>query len=212
MDRGRRSRSVQRRGHPEPDQRPERPEPRDRVHTRIIASATDPRPVSSPGASASGPAGSATDPAGDVRPGYIDITRMNAGAASGALALGLDLADTVPPGSPAVGQVAYVFYLDVDGDGAWDYTVTLGLLPGGGYQPSFVDRTSSKKLEGAAFPGTAQLEGQHVSLTVRLDAMGCPATIAVQGAATQTKGGVRAGDAVPDATDQWVMTQTGCPA
>ncbi len=147
-----------------------------------------------------------------MKPGYIDITRLDVGTAAGAVTLGLDLAGSVPPGSPAVGQVAYVFYLDVDGDGAWDDTATLGLLPGGGYQPRFVDRTSGKTLDGAAFPGTAQLEGQRVSLTVRLDAMGCPATIAVQGAATQTKGGVRADDAVPDATDQWVTTRTGCPA
>lgn len=169
-----------------------------------------PAPATSP-STAPGADATASDGRADVSPGYLDITRMTVAVASDVLTLGLDLADSVPTGSPAVGQLAYVFSLDVDGDGAWDYTATLGLLPGGGFQPTLLDRRSGVRLDGSAFPGTARLDGSHVSLTVRLDAIGCPRAIAVRGASEQTKGGLRAGDTVPDASDQWIALKTGCP-
>jgi len=136
---------------------------------------------------------------------------MHVAADNGALTLDLILADSVPTGSPDVGELAYVFSLDVDGDGAWDDNVTLRLFPGGGFQPTLLDRRKSVTLEGSDYPGTAHLEGSRVSLTLRLDAIGCPATLSVRGASEQTKGGVQAGDSVPDAIARWVTTKAGCP-
>ena len=157
-------------------------------------------------------AAEATDAAGDVTPSYLDIVALRAGAeaGSGTLTLGLDLAGAVPPGSPAVGQLAYVFSLDVDGDGVSDHTATLKLVPEGGFRPSLVARTGGSPREGPDYPGTADLTGSTVSLTLRLDAIGCPARVGVRAASQQTKAGVTAGDAVPDASDGWIAVSTDC--
>jgi len=169
-------------------------------------------PVSTPlpSVSAAASAGTTIDGAGDVTPSYLDIVAMRAGAEAGSLTLGLDLAAAVPAGSPAVGQLAYHFYLDVDGDGAWDYTAALKLVPEGGFRPSLVGRGSTPPLEGPAFPGTANLAGSTISLMLRLDAIGCPSSVGVRADSQQTKAGATAGDQVPDAPDAWIPVATGC--
>ena len=167
-------------------------------------------PVPSPSASEAASDGTTIDGTGDVTPGYLDIVAMRAQAASGSLELGLDLAAAVPPGSPGVGQLAYAFQLDVDGDGEWDYTATLKLVPGGGFQPGLARRSSGQPLEGPSFPGTANLAGSTISLTLRLDAIGCPATVGIRATSQQRKGGTTAGDEVPDASGAWIQVPTGC--
>jgi len=147
-----------------------------------------------------------------VTPSYLDIVALNAEADAGSrtLSLGLDLAGAVPSSNPSVGQLAYVFYLDVDGDGAWDYTATFKLVPEGGYRPSLATSAGGAPREGPDYPGTAALAGSTVSLTLRLDAIGCPPRVSVRAASQQTKAGVTAGDTVPDASDAWIPVTTGC--
>jgi hypothetical protein len=163
-----------------------------------------------PTTSPAGSGGPTLDRAGDMTPGYLDIVAMRVDAASASLDLALDLAAAVPPGSPSVGQLAYMFYLDIDGDRAWDVTVALKLVPEGGFRPSFIDRRSGRTLEGPQYPGAASLTGSTVSLTLRLEAIGCPPMVGVRAASQQTKGGSTAGDEAPDATGAWVEVATGC--
>jgi len=169
-----------------------------------------PLPAASAVASPVASAGFTVDGSGDVTPSYLDIVAMRAGAESGSLTLALDLAGAVPAGNPSVGQLAYVFYVDVDGDGAWDYTATFKLVPEGGYRPSLATRAGGAGREGPDFPGTAALAGSTVSLTLRLDAIGCPASVGVRAASQQTKAGATAGDTVPDASDAWIPVTTDC--
>jgi hypothetical protein len=166
---------------------------------------TDPTPATSSSAS------SVADGPGEVIPRYLDIVGMRAEAAPGMVTLALDLADAVPAGSPQVGQLAYSFYLDVDADGAWDYTASLALVPEGGFRPALIDRRSGGRLEGPRYPGTANLAGRSITLTVQLDAIGCPPVVGVRAASEQTKGGSTAGDQVPDAIGEWIPVATDCP-
>jgi hypothetical protein len=151
------------------------------------------------------------DPSGDATPDYLDIVRLRADAASGDLTLALDLAGAVPPGSPAVGQLAYTYSIDVDGDGTPDYAVALTLLPGGGFQPSLTDLRTGARLEGSAYPGSATTAGRSITITLRLDAIRCPTSLHLRAASVQTKGGVRSGDSVPDASTDWIQVATDCP-
>jgi hypothetical protein len=151
------------------------------------------------------------DPSGDATPDYLDIVRLHADAASGDLTLGLDLAGAVPPGSPAVGQLAYTYSIDVDGDGTPDFTVALTLLPGGGFQPSLTDLRTGARLDGSAYPGSATTAGRNITITLRLDAIGCPPSLHLRAASVQTKGGVKSGDSVPDASTDWIKVATDCP-
>jgi len=150
------------------------------------------------------------DPTGDATPGYLDIVRMRPDASSGQLTLTLDLAAAVPTGSPQVGELAYIFWLDVDGDGAPHYAAALALLPGGGFAPSLVNIRTGVKLEGGAYPGTANLAGRSITLTLPLAKLGCPPTLHVRAASEQTKGGTKSGDTVPDVATDWIPVATGC--
>lgn len=180
----------------------------------IAAIVTPPAASSSPlplATSTITPVNTAADGSGDATPAYLDISRLRVEATGGLLTLVLDLAAAVPPGSPEVGQLAYVFSLDVDGDGAWDHTATLRLVPEGGFRPTLVDRRSGVRLEGAAYPGTANLAGRSVTLTVPFAALGCPPIVGVRAASEQTKGGTTTGDTVPDAETEWIQVSSGCP-
>jgi hypothetical protein len=152
------------------------------------------------------------DGTGEVTPGYLDIVRMRVQAVPEVLTLSLDLAAAVPTGSPEVGQLAYMFYLDVDADGVWDYSATLSLVPESGFRPTLTDRRTGQRSGGPDYPGTATLADRSLSLTVQLEALGCPATVRVRGASEQTKGGAKAGDQVPDATGEWIAVTTRCTA
>lgn len=122
----------------------------------------------------------------------------------------MSMAAAVPTGTPAVGQLAYRFYLDADNDGVWDRMAALESAAGGGFIPVLVDRRTGERLEGARYPGTANLAGRLISLTVRLEDLGCPPVIGVRGTAEQTKGGSSVRDEVPDAADAWTRIDTDC--
>jgi hypothetical protein len=154
---------------------------------------------------------SATDAAGDVTPGFVDILALGADGLPGSLNLSMTLAADVPPGSPVVGQLAYSFDLDIDGDGTADYTATLALVPGGGFGPTLLDKRTGSKLAGPDFPGTANVAGRTITLTVRFEALGCPSTVGVRGASQQMRAGTTAGDQVPDSPGSWVTVTAACP-
>jgi hypothetical protein len=170
------------------------------------ASAASPSPTTA----SIGSVNATADRAGDASPGYLDISQLRIGAASGQLTLGLDLAAAVPTGSPSVGLLAYTFSIDVDGDGAWDYRATLSLVPEGGFRPSLANRRTGQTLEGSAYPGTANMAGQSITLTVPLATLGCPPVVHVRAASERTQGGTTSGDTAPDASADWVLVSTGC--
>jgi len=150
------------------------------------------------------------DQTADATPGYIDIVRMQGTGDGAVLTLTMTLADGVPTGSPTVGQLAYRFYLDTGGDGAWDHMVALELVAGGGFVPVLLDRASGVRSEGPRYPGTTNLAGPVISMTIPLAAVSCPPVIGVQGVTERTKGGSTAGDRAPDAASSWLRIQTGC--
>ncbi len=152
------------------------------------------------------------DPSADAAPGFIDIVRLGVESSGGSIALSMSMAAAVPAGSPAVGQLAYRFYLDLDGDGAWDRMAALEALAGGGFVPVLVDRHTGKRLQAQDFPGVVDLAGPVISLTVRLDALGCPSAVGVRGSAEQTRGGTTVRDEVPDSADVWTRVETDCPS
>jgi hypothetical protein len=141
----------------------------------------------------------------------VDIVALGADGLPASLNLSMTLAAAVPPGSPAVGQLAYSFDLDTDGDGTADYTATLALIPGGGFSPTLVDKHTGSKLTGSDFPGTATISGSTIALTVRFEALGCPPTVWVRGASEQTRAGATTGDQVPDPPGVWLTVTAACP-
>jgi hypothetical protein len=163
-----------------------------------------------PSPSPNAPTSVTVDGSGDATPGYLDIVNLRIDAVPPHLTLSLDLFDPIPTGSPSVGELAYVFYLDVDGDGTWDWSAGLTLVPGGGFRPSLVEQSSGRRLEAAAFPGTANMAGRTLTMTIPLGAIGCPATVGVKAASQRTQGGTTSGDTVPDAASAWVPVETGC--
>jgi hypothetical protein len=170
-------------------------------------------PVGSPmpGASAAPESNVATDPVADATPGYVDIVRIQGEGRGGVLTLTMSLAADVPTGSPAVGQLAYRFAIDANGDGTWDHMAALELAAGGGFVPVFLDRASGVRSAGpGSYPGTAYIAGRVITLTVPLAALSCPPVVGIQGAAEQVKGGLTVRDQVPDDITAWVRIQTGC--
>jgi hypothetical protein len=191
-------------GQPSPSAQPVLPSP------PASPASTVPR---SPGAANPSPGSiDTTDPSSDATTGFTDIVRLQAEPIQGSISLMLSLAAPVPPGTPAVGQLAYRFYLDTDGDGTWDDMAALEAVPGGGFVPVLVDRLTGRRREGAEYPGTAALSGQLVSMTVRLADIGCPPVIRVRAVAEQTIGGAATRDEVPDGVNDWLPVDTGCPA
>jgi hypothetical protein len=152
----------------------------------------------------------ATDPVADATPGYVDIVRIQGEGRGGVLTLTMSLAADVPTGSPAVGQLAYRFSIDANGDGTWDHMAGLELAAGGGFVPVFLDRASGVRSTGPSYPGTADITGRVITLTVPLAALSCPPVIGIQGAAEQVKGGSTVRDQVPDGITAWLRIQTGC--
>ena len=150
------------------------------------------------------------DPTTDATPGYVDIVRLQGSGERGTLTLTMTLADDVPAGFPDVGLLAYRFYVDADGDGSWDHMAGLELAPGGGFVPVFVDRASGARSEGPRYPGSANLAGRVISMTVPLTAMGCPPVIGLRGRTEWVKGGSSVVDNVPNLATSWLQIQTGC--
>lgn len=169
-------------------------------------------PVGSPmpGASAAPGSNVATDPVADATPGYVDIVRIQGEGSGGVLTLTMSLAADVPTGSPAVGQLAYRFSIDANGDGTWDHMAAFELAAGGGFVPVFLDRASGVRSAGPSYPGTAYIAGRVITLTVPLAALSCPPVVGIQGTAEQLKGGSTVRDQVPDDITAWVRVQTGC--
>ena len=167
--------------------------------------------ASSPAASESPSGiGTADDKAGDVTPGFVDIVRIGADGRASSLDLTIDLAADVPTGTPLVGELAYAFDLDTNGDGVADMTAALTLQPGGGFTPSLLDARSGAPVGGPAFPGTANVAGRTITMTVRFEALGCPATVGVRASSKQTKGGTTVTDQAPDAAGSWIRVTAAC--
>ncbi|HEV8402636.1 MAG TPA: hypothetical protein VGQ31_06340 [Candidatus Limnocylindrales bacterium] len=155
--------------------------------------------------------GVANDAAGDVTPGFVDIVRLGADGRAGSLELTMDLAADVPAGTPLVGSLAYTFDLDTDGDGSADVTAALTLAPGGGYTPSLVDARTGAPVVAGAFPGTANLAGRTITMSVRFEALGCPASVGVRASSKQTRAGTTVTDQAPDAAGSWIVVTAACP-
>jgi hypothetical protein len=155
--------------------------------------------------------GTADDVAGDVTPGFVDIVRIAADGRAGSLDLTMDLAADVPAGTPLVGSLAYSFDLDTDGDGVADITAALTLAPGGGYTPSLVDARTGAPVVTGAFPGTANLAGRTITMTVGFEALGCPPNVGVRARSKQTRAGTTVTDQAPDAPGSWVRVTAACP-
>ncbi|HEY4189415.1 MAG TPA: hypothetical protein VGM28_03260, partial [Candidatus Limnocylindrales bacterium] len=107
--------------------------------------------------------------------------------------------------------LAYAFELDTDGDGIADMTASLTLLPGGGFSPTLVDARTGAPVAGATFPGTADLAGRTITLTVRLEALGCPPNVGVRATSKQTRAGTTVMDEAPDAAGSWIVVTAACP-
>lgn len=150
------------------------------------------------------------DPSADTTPGYIDIVRLQGSTSGRVLTLTMTLAADVPPGSPVIGMLAYQVLLDADGDGAWDHMAGLESVPGGGLVPVFADRSSGVRLKGPSYPGTANLSGRVITLTVPLAALSCPTVIGVRGRTERVMGGSTVVDEVPDMPAEWIKVQTDC--
>jgi hypothetical protein len=166
----------------------------------------------SPGAASSQQASVETaDPSGDVTPASIDIVMIRLEPTTDSISLTMSLAATVPTGDPRAGGLAYRFYLDTDGDSTWDYMAALESAPNGDFVPVLVDRLPGRKREGATYPGTVNVSGQVVAMTVPLADIGCPARIAVRATAERTAAGSTSRDEAPEAATDWIRIDTGCP-
>ena len=128
----------------------------------------------SPSVSAGASVGTTPDGAGDVTPAYLDIVSFARHRRQRVADPGVGPGGRRPRGL-AGGRTAGLPVLHRrERRRSVDYTAALKLVPEGGFRPSLVGRGSTPPLEGAAYPGTANLAGSTISLTLRLDAIGCP--------------------------------------
>ncbi len=154
--------------------------------------------------------GSVADATGDATPGYIDIVSMRATATGGQLILDLRVAAPVPASSVEAGLLAYAFALDTNGDRTADVSASLQTVPEGGFRPVLIDTATGGRREGADFPGSASLSGAEITISLSLDAIGCPASVGIRGSAERTKGGTTTRDDTPDTPTDWVTVATDC--
>ena len=165
----------------------------------------------SPGNSASSQARAViSDPVGDAEPGYLDITGVEARTHPGTLDLSMTLASALPASTVTVGTVRYEIGLDTDGDGVADAVAALENVPEGGFRPVLTDVATGHRFEGADFPGTAGLTGNEVTLSLAVDAVGCPSTVSIAASSMRTRAGATAGDQAPDAGGGELTVTTGC--
>ncbi len=150
--------------------------------------------------------GTLEDPVGDLldgddnpadTPAYIDIRSLEAVADGATLRLTLTLAGALPAVTdPDVERLLYSVFLHPDGDAVPErddpgvgvgYTVTLhsrgalGYLPGirdWTYPEAYGDQFPVERL-GPDFPGTAEVAGDTIVLTVPLDALRNPHVIRI---------------------------------
>ncbi len=151
-------------------------------------------------------------PTSDAVPGYIDIVDLTARPSGESIAVSMSVSAAVPTGTPNVGQLRYQFLLDLDGDGEADRIGALEAVPGGGFVPVLEDRRTGARIEAGQFPGTAELSGNVITLTIALQAIGCPPVVGVQGTAQQTLGGSTAVDRFPEVEQAWITVKTDCPS
>lgn len=148
--------------------------------------------------------GTIDDPVGDLvdhpvgvpakpvgTPAYIDIRTLMAVADGTTLRLTLTLAGVLPAApSPTIERLFYMVALHTDGDAVRErddprvgigYSVRLMNEVGGDYEPELVDWSGSDPIyhRGSSFPGTADVAGDTVVLTVPLAALGDPYVIRV---------------------------------
>ncbi len=186
--------------------------------------------------------GTLEDPAGDLldgddnpvaTPAHIDIRSLEAVADGATLRLTLTLAGALPKASdPEIAGLRYYVFLHTDGDAVPErddpgvgvgYTVALHSRGALGYVAGFRDWTYPEAYGdeppverlGPDFPGTADVAGDTIVLTVPLDALRNPRVIRIGAWATRILrvGGGRWGDpwdTVPDsdfrgATGDWLV-------
>jgi len=175
------------------------------------------------------------DPAGDLldgddnpvdTPAYIDIRFLEAVADGATLRLTLTLAGELPAApDPEVERLLYSVFLHTDGDAVPErdepgvgvgYTVALHSRGALGYVPGLRDWSAPDagpghlpvEHLGPDFPGTADVAGDTIVLTVPLDALRDPHVIRV--GAWTARGWGEASDTLPDsdhdgATRDWLV-------
>lgn len=186
--------------------------------------------------------GTLEDPAGDLidgddnpvdTPAYIDIRSLEAVADGATLRLTLTLAGALPKATdPEIAGLRYYVFLHTDGAAVPErdspavgigYTVALHSRGALGYVPGIRDWSGPEAAPGRLpverlgpdFPGTADVAGDTIVLTVPLDALGSPHVIRIGAWATRILrvGGGRwgdPGDLLPDydpggATGDWLV-------
>jgi hypothetical protein len=150
--------------------------------------------------------GTLEDPVGDLldggdnpvdTPAYVDIRSLEAVADGATLRLTLTLAGALPAATdPDVERLRYVVFLHTDGNAVPErdevlvgvgYTVALYSRGALGYQPGIRDWSSPDAGPGRVpvehlgpdFPGTADVAGDTIVLTVPLDALRNPHVIRI---------------------------------
>jgi hypothetical protein len=187
--------------------------------------------------------GTLEDPAGDLldgddnpvdMPAYIDIRSLEAVADGATLRLTLTLAGALPKATdPEIAGLRYYVFLHTDGDAVPErdspavgmgYTVALHSRGALGYVPGMRDWTYPEAYGdqhqlpverlGPDFPGTADLAGDTIVLTVPLDALRSPHVIRIGAWATRIlavgRGWGEPWDTLPDsdfrgATGDWLV-------
>ena len=153
--------------------------------------------------------GDLVDEAGDpvTKNDHIDIVKLTAAADGSSLRLALDLAGVVPAAlSSKDQQVTYLFELEKDRSGAFDYWIVISNLENGSWSASITDYTEAGhggSAYGSRFPGSSVVDGKSVQVTVALEAIGNPSRLRIAAAAQradQVSGVVLAQDHAPKDT------------
>lgn len=115
---------------------------------------------------------------------YIDIVVVGGsleapqvGFPNGSLDLQMELLTDAPKRDP---NVSYQWALDVDGNGFADYEVHLEGRGNGAYFPLIWDGVGTPTLMGDAFPGTFDVIGNYLDMSVPFETIGWPPTVSVR--------------------------------
>ena len=150
--------------------------------------------------------GDLVDEAGDAvkKNGLVDIVKVTASADGSSLRLMLELAADIPAAPPATDQpLNYLFQVEKDRSGSFDYWIVISNLENGSWSASITDYTKAgngRSAYGSRFPGSAVVQGNLVVVTVSLEALGDPATLRIAASSERddhTSGKVLAEDHAP---------------
>jgi hypothetical protein len=119
--------------------------------------------------------------------GQVDIVKLTASADGSSLRLLLDLAGDVPAGvSSTDQQITYLFQVETDRSGTFDYWIVISNLENGAWSASITDYTEAghgASAYGPRFPGSNVVDGRSVAVTVALQALGHPSRLRIAAAA-----------------------------